>query len=531
MKMMKTTFALTPDAAFKVDRESRTIRGLALPFKVQPRDGRGIQFLPGSLQFGEMKRVKVFNNHNYDRPVGYLAEYDETEEAASVATKIGRGSAGDEVLLQAEDGVLDGFSVGVNIIEYEVAEDGSLIVSKAELFEISLTAMPAFDDARITSVKAAMEQPEEEAIMDEAKIAEIVSKAVDAKFASVPAREEQPVVPAAIQVKESAPYRFDGKTGGEYEFSTDMFSAIRGDSAAKIRLDKFVAETFANVGEADVDDLNPVTTRADLYVDYIEKDSPVAGSIGVQPLSKITPFYVPKFGSAAGLVADHVAGTDPTEGSFTTTNVLIEPKSVSGLIKLDREVVDQGGNPNVSQLIWRQMNRAYAEKVEVDAAAVINAATIAELGTAIAAGATGSAAAAGALAALQAAVFVDGSTSWDFGLGHRDLWLALVGEEDLDGRPLYPVNSPSNANGSAGQRFRSLDIAGYRFVPAGSLGATNVGQKSYVGNKDAVFLGASAPKQINWETVATMNVGLFGYFGGAVTNASAIRKITYDTTA
>jgi hypothetical protein len=76
-----------------------------------------------------------------------------------VRFKIGRGQRGDDALMSADDGVEDGFSVGV---DFDLARDAKfdrsdptlLNVHRADLRHVALTGEPVFDNARVTRVAA-----------------------------------------------------------------------------------------------------------------------------------------------------------------------------------------------------------------------------------------------------------------------------------------------------------------------------------------------------------------------------------------
>src|SRR5690606_16303258 len=65
----------------------------------------------------------------------------------------------DQALADAANGVRDGFSVGVDITAHEFDDDGTLIVNAGHIREVSLCAVPALDDARVTSVAASSPTP------------------------------------------------------------------------------------------------------------------------------------------------------------------------------------------------------------------------------------------------------------------------------------------------------------------------------------------------------------------------------------
>ncbi|NGN92650.1 hypothetical protein G5C66_07855 [Nocardioides sp. KC13] len=524
------TFAASGEQ-FSVDTESRTIEGLIVPFGVNPIDGRAVTFAAGDIGWSSYKSVKLNLDHDRSTSFGFGLSLAETDAGILGKFKVADGPRGDEALALAESGVYDGLSV--NLYRPEGKE-------KFHLTHVALTAEPAFDEARVSKIAASAASNQEGAHVmgDTTETAEApqdfsaVTTAITEGFASlnVPSRE---VVPAGAQtsVKEAPLYTFGARNPGQKEFSADIFAAAKGDHEAHARLDKFIAEQFAPVDSPDVNEVNPTGYRPDLYVDYIEKAAPVYKALYAGGLNDATPFVVPKFSSSTDMVADHVEGQEPAvEGTFVTTGQTVTPGAVSGEYSVTREVIDAGGNPQVSGLIWRQAQRLYVEAMETKAAALLNGAVLAELGTLIPAG---DADIVGKYQAnLNSAVFEDGSEFWGDVLSHRDAFTTLANAKDGQDRPLFPMINPSNANGTTSARARSLTVAGYNHIPAKTLGATGVNMKSYVGDFAYAPFWASAPLQITLApTVAKgLSVGLFGYTAGAILDANRIRKITVDIT-
>lgn len=489
---------------FAVDAESRTITGLIVPFGEKPIDGRDHEFAAGDISWSNFKNVKMNLDHVISSSFAYGVSLAETDAGIVGSFKVAEGTRGDEALSLAESGVYDGMSVGL----FQRSEGDGYHLS-----HVALTAEPAFDSARVTQIAASAERQDNMGDTPDTITAESIATAITEAFAALnvnPGAPQGPAEPpkAPATVNEAAPYRFDG-VKGEHEFSADVFAAMRfGDSEARARLDKFVAETFVSTGN--VGSLNPAPTLPGMWVDYLGPAMPVFSALRAGAITDGTPFIVPKFQSSGNVINDHDEGVEPTTGTYVTTSQTVTPEAVSGLYTVTRETIDAGGSPAVSGLLWTHMNRKYAEALEAKAAAMLNASAATVLGT--------YATAADVEGILLDGVFTDGSEFWDGNvLTHRDLFRLLASEEDADGRKMYPMQAPSNANGTTAARFRSMDVGGYEFQPAKSLGAANaLGDRSFLGDFAYAPAWSSAPTRIDWETVANVNIGLHGYFAGAV---------------
>ncbi len=104
-----------------------------------------------------LSRVKMLIDHDQKQPVGFMVELDGAQ--LNAAFSIPEGEAGDKALNDAANGLRDGLSVGIQVLDepgafmYDEA-DGTYHVYAAELVEVSLCAIPAYQDAEVTHVAA-----------------------------------------------------------------------------------------------------------------------------------------------------------------------------------------------------------------------------------------------------------------------------------------------------------------------------------------------------------------------------------------
>jgi len=557
------TFSFAVDAAdhtFAADTERRTVSGVALPYnKVTTKYGLKFRFKPGSIQYAAVERVKHYKDHI--TPVGKALSLKDSRQALTAVLSVGRGPTGDELLQLAEDGVYDGLSVGVDFdmdsSDVQLQKDGVYDVLRADLREISTTPMPSFDDARLTKVVASRDSGDD--MTDtEPTTAPVAPAAVpvagvhvfqlsNEQLATIMAGKAQPAAGAqeeprrvvnptrlTASVTEAAPYRLDRKGNllpGSHEFSNDLILGLRdGDTAAHDRAMGFIRAQF-DVVTTDVNELNPVTNRPDMYVDQRSFKYPVWDAISKGTLSSITPFTFPKFSSASGLVGAHTEGTEPTSGTFVVTNQTVTPTAISGKAKISRETWDQGGNPQIGNLIWQQMLKGWFEALEAAAVAVLDAASPTGIdfsGTPGLANDDLDQAITAAFASLQ---FVRGGFTMDKMFTQIDLYKALIAAVDGEGRRLYPALGPANAMGQVGNRFGSLDINGVEALPAWALAATGaVAASSYLFDSGAVHGWASAPQRLTIDDteVANVYIGLWGYKATAISDINGVREIIYD---
>lgn len=554
---------------FAVDQESRTIKGLAVPFgDVAESGGRKWTFSRGSLTWG---RVKVLDNHDWFKALG-TATLTETDAGIEMTAKISRGPRGDEMLALAMvdpdtgEAVYDGLSIGLGAGVKATLRNGVQHATRALIREVSLTPLPAFSRAAITSVAASAaldnNSNKETPIMGEnqtteveavasfsategaalaATVTDLVKKVDGLADIKVPVAQT-----AQFAVTEEPIYRFSGTESAPsgFDFASDLLSAGRdGDQAALARVKTFTAERLSGpkfVATGDVNEVNPATYRPDMFLGQAPvPTSPLYDTFYKGGLASVQPFFWSKLDRAATTagVGNHTEETEPTAGALVTAaGATVTPAPVSGKVHITREVGDQGGNPQVSGLVWNEFDRSFKIALETKTAALVaaSAGSITALTGAIAAGANGAVAGLAIENGLIGLQFIPDGSRFVKAFGHVDLYTALASYENAEGEKRYPIINPGNRSGVSGAKYSFIDIAGYRMEPGHSLGATAAtASNSYVVDPNAVHVWNSGLLRLDklGEDVEGWDLGCFGYFAGAVYDVTGLRKIAYDPVA
>jgi hypothetical protein len=365
-----------------------------------------------------------------------------------------------------------------------------------------------------------------------------------------------------VQVNEPLPYRFDRKgnlRAGSHDFSTDIhighnpkYHGTESREAADGRITAWLKYAFGDgdgerhlgnlslpgdgaqqqfaITPANVVNLNYPTNRPEMYVDQLDYLYPMYDAFNKGTLDTVTPFVLPKFNSSSGLVADHVSGTEPTPGAFTATAQTITPSALSGKVEMLREVFDQGGNPQASGLIWRQMVRGWYEGIEaaIQAFFVAQSASIPDITLGVAA--TDAAMDQSLASAITALQFIRGGDRFSKVFTQIDLYQKLAKAVDTAGRPLYPTFGAMNTSGSMAPDQNYLNVRGKTFVPEWATAASgSVLASSWMMDPDVVGVWLSTPQRIDLEwRVAWVDIGIWGYKALAITDFTRTRELTYD---
>ena len=198
--------------AVTLSRTARTITGRITVFGVVAAS-HGLLLEPGCLQPRQpLTRVKLLRDHNHADPVGYMTEIN--DDGTEATFHVPEGDNGDRALTEAADHLRDGLSVGFRSREYTWDDDGVLHVHQAELYEVSLCAIPAFEDAQVINVAASQARPLKGTLMNREQLAAALAAGTitqaehDTQLAALtPAPPATPATPAEPVAPELAAQR------------------------------------------------------------------------------------------------------------------------------------------------------------------------------------------------------------------------------------------------------------------------------------------------------------------------------------
>jgi HK97 family phage major capsid protein len=572
---------------FKADKETRTVTGLAIPWnRVAYSMGYRWMFAPGSLHWSDASRVKLDKDHVNGTEFGSGRQLDNTEVGLTAKFGVSATALGDEMLTLATDGVYDGFSVWAGFDSEADGwtshpEDPDLrYVHSATLRKVALTAMPAFDDARLTSVAASREgvpvtaptvqtpapagtpiaPPIDWAAFTQGLTTAVtasVEQAAQAAFARIGAptapvgADGTPVVPeqratvqaaSGIQVTREAPiYTMNGNGPSFVRDTWKMRTEGDQDAAGRVR--KFMLQTeeaarsqqallagsaaFAvNTGNAS--GVVPPGYRPDMFVSQLLKERPLVNSVSRGTLTDATPFNIPKYVSSTNEAAPHVEGVNPTQGTLVLGVTTVSPGAISGTFQLTREIVDSA-NPAIDAIAMAAMRESYSQQTEALVYAELNG--VNGVGGTITSGFVPSGAQAATttgqgdelLAGVRAQMALYPFRrfgSIDRAHLSQEGTTAFATAVDTTGRPLLPYLGAMNAQGTASVATQGYLVDGVTMQPTWSMTGNAAGDADVLMfNSTDVWAWESGLLMFRYEErsgPANIDLALFGYFATRV---------------
>ena len=192
-------------SSIECSEERREISGKIVPMgtgEIGHTNMGGVVFEAGSIEIDDPSKIKLLSQHDMKKPVGRMTAATVRPDGIYATFKLSRSTGGNDALIQAQEGLVSGLSVGAEVIASKPSRDGHIVVSAARLKEVSLVTEPAFKSAQVLEIAAEEVIPAEETQPEsEPQVEE--TTAVEAPAVEAAAVEAaRPTVVANLQVKE-----------------------------------------------------------------------------------------------------------------------------------------------------------------------------------------------------------------------------------------------------------------------------------------------------------------------------------------
>jgi len=559
-KLTHLTFSSPIEAS---DAQRRIIAGQIVPFGSVGNTSVGrVIFERGSIQIPAASKIKLLAQHNTNDPIGRAQSFKETSIGIDGVFKLSAASKATDYLLMASEGLIDGLSVGVEVIASREQKDGTLIVTAAVLKEVSLVESPAFSEARVLEVVAqeseddaaemAIEQIEDEQI---AKISEAVKvleetqkieKALEqtetqteseaavsedttpaTTEAAATAEASRPIIKAATAYGDGVTRVRHGITSmGRY--TEHKIKAALGDDTSR----QWVAAAEDRVtAAADSFSTNPAFSPIQYLSNFVSNTN--FGRPAIDAVSKAAlpangmtiniPSLVTSAGggsSTAPTVAETAESAAPSDTGMTSAYESVSVKKYAGQQTISLELMERS-DPIFFDQLAIQLERAYLQATD--------AALIALLTSQGTQAATAAATSAGLISyvSTEAPAAYKGSSYFAQNLvANTDWWSALLGYTDTTGRPIYNAYNPWNNAGDSKPGSIKGTVLGLDLYVDKNVTAGLVDESAFIIAPETVLWMESPEAFFSVNVVNSMSVqtAIYGYAAGKVLIPAGVRR-------
>jgi len=452
-------------AVTAADTIKRTITGTIVTWNEQGNTSVGPTiFAADSI---EIKPVKLLLEHDRTRPIGKMVSHNVTSSGIEATFKIANTMAGEDALVEATEGLRDGFSVGAQINEW-TNNKGVMQITSATLDEVSLVTDPAIDSARVSEVAASENEEKKDSDLATAD-SENPTEGDQVSDTTAPAPAVEEAVEAA-KVEAAAP-KPAFYTAPRLEFTKAKYleNSVRaklGDDAARQYVMAADDTTSNNAGLIPTRQLteviNPLSNADRSTIDAI--------STGVLPDAGMS-FEIPKI-TAVPTVEDENEGDAIVETGMTNNFLTVNVNKYAGGQTFSVELLDRS-NPVFFDELVRQMEYAYALATDKFVAGQL-------LGNGQIAATAADNTAAGILTFVSEAAAEVYKDSLGFArnlIVTPEQWAKIMSYND-SGRPIYTASQPQNAAGVASPQSLRGNVAGLGLYVSRALGSLTAAHPS-----------------------------------------------------
>ena len=496
-------------ASIECSEERREISGKIVPMgtgEVGNTNLGAYVFEAGSIDIEDVSKIKLLSQHDMKKPVGRMIAAETREDGIYATFKLSRSSGGNDALIQAQEGLVSGLSVGAEIVSSKPSRAGHTVVTAAKLKEVSLVTESAFKSAQITEIRA-----EENPIAEETPTTEsetVVEETTPVEATPVEAAAVEAARPTVTAMAYSKP-RIDTNPA---VFLENSIRAQLGDDNAR--------QYLAAASDTDTTDVAGLVPTRQLT--EIINNKSTAGRPSIDAISTGTlpdagfKFQIPRV-KAVPTVAETAE-----KAAFSDTQVEIEyldvtVKKYAGMQLFDVEVLDRT-SPAFFAELQSLMADAYAKATNYAVNSAITAG-----GTADATTITlpwDGAEMAGFIARASDSIYTNTLRFAQSVIVSPTQWANIMGMVDSSNRPLFIASQPQNAAGSVSQSLRGSLLGLELYVDYTLTGDAD--NSILVVNRDSYTWYESPRLQLRADKVGTgqVEVGYYGY-GAIATKAGA----------
>ena len=523
------------------DGERRIIAGQIVPFGAvgNTSAGRTI-FERGSIQIPAVSKIKLLAQHNTNDPIGRAKSFNETASGIDGVFKLSAASKATDYLLMASEGLIDGLSVGVEVLASKEMKDGTLVVTSAILKEVSLVESPAFTDARVLEVAASETEPVEE----EVSVTEEVTE------------ETQPTESEATVSEDTTAATTEAAAAAEASRPIIKAATAYGDGTTRVRhgITSIGRYTEHKIKAALGDDTSRQWVAASEDRSLIATDSTMATNPAFNPIQYLSNFVsntnfgrptidavtrmaapasglqinIPSLVTSAGggssvaptVAANPLDGTAPSDTAMTSAYQTITLARYAGQQTVDLALLERS-DPIFFDQLAIQLERAYRQATDSAMIAVLQA-----QGTQ----ATGVAATNAGLisyVSTESAAAYAGSSYFASNLVVNPTWWStIMGYTDTTGRPIYNASQPWNAAGDAKPTSIKGSVLGLDLFVDKNVTTGLVDESAFIIAPEAAMWFETPEAFFSVNVVSNMAVqtAIYGYGAGKVTIPAAVRR-------
>jgi HK97 family phage prohead protease len=491
-------------------------------------------FERGSIEITEAANIKLLMQHQQDKPVGRAISFSDSTEGVYGSFKLSSSTRGQDALVLAQENLVSGLSVGVDVTASKPMGD-YLLVTAAVLKEVSLVESAAFSSASVTDIAAARAALEaatstkEKTTTISTTIVEVETETETESEAAVTTApentpEETPVdAPAEAEKVEAARKIIRPSVLDSQRVRTPITSmASYTEHKIKAALGSDESKLYVTAAD-DSFSTNPAFNPTQYLSEFVSNtnfDTPMINALsqGALPASGMTiqiPSLVTSAGGQNGVAP--VVTVEAEAGAVANTGMVTEylsgtVKKYSGMNTLSVELLERS-DPNFYAELTNQLQRAYS--LATDAAVIADVVAGGVQGTAVAATSAGIIS---YVSTESANVYKNTSYFAKNYVAGPSQWSLLMGATDSTGRPIYNAAAPMNSGGLSTPTSIRGNVLGLDLYVDHQMVGTTIDDSAFIVAPEAmtVYRSPQAYMSVNVVSNLQVQVAIYGFMATIV---------------
>jgi HK97 family phage prohead protease len=519
--------------------ERRTISGKIAPYgEIGYTSAGKVVFAEGSIVAAEPSRVKLLMSHDNSKPIGRMQSITSAKDGLYASFKVSASSRGTDAILLAQEQLMNGLSVGVEVTASKPEKD-YLLVTAATLREVSLVESAAFASAAVQKIAAAAgDMPVDAALSTSTKVTttntvintttteteteteseaavttapdQSAPEAVDATEQAAPTVEaaRKIILPSALNSQ-----RLRTPITSMATYTEHKIKAALGNDESKLYV------TAADDSFSTNPAFNPTQYLSE-FVSNTNFDTPMINALssGVLPQSGMTvsvPSLVTSAGGQSGVAP--VVTVEAEAGAVQNTGMVTQylsgtVKKYSGMNTISVELLERS-DPNFYAELTNQLQRAYS--LATDAAVIADVVAGGVQGTAVAATSAGIIS---YVSTESANIYKNTSYFARNYVAGPSQWSLLMGATDSTGRPIYNAAAPMNSGGLSTPTSIRGNVLGLDLYVDHQMVSTTIDDSAFIVAPEAmtVYRSPQAYMSVNVVSNLQVQVAIYGFMATIV---------------
>jgi len=519
------------------DTERRIVSGLVAPYgEVGYTSAGPVVFERGSIAIPDATKIKLLSQHQQDKPVGRAISFSDSTEGVYGSFKLSSSTRGQDALVLAQENLVSGLSVGVDVTASKPMGD-YLLVTAAVLKEVSLVESAAFSSASVTDIAAARAALEaatststkEKTTTINTTIVEIETETETESEAAVTTApentpEETPVdTPVEAEKVEAARKIIRPSVLDSQRVRTPITSmASYTEHKIKAALGDDTSKLYVTAAD-DSFTTNPAFSPTQYLTEFVSNtnfDTPMINALsqGALPNSGMTisiPSLVTSAGGGNGVAP--VVTVEAEAGAVQNTGMVTEyltgtVKKYAGMNTLSVELLERS-DPNFYAELTNQLQRAYS--LATDAAVIADVVAGGVQGTAVAATSAGIIS---YVSTESANIYKNTSYFAKNYVAGPSQWSLLMGATDSTGRPIYNATAPMNSGGLSTPTSIRGNVLGLDLYVDHQMVSTTIDDSAFIVAPEAmtVYRSPQAYMSVNVVSNLQVQVAIYGFMATIV---------------